>query len=126
MSSSDLFGAPILRNGFGFALRRAAVAAAARARGARLVPAARGLVAATLASLSIGTASAAEITYLSVTGIWHDPVDTEPGSQPGDPAITNGVPTSSISWGTTSGEQSGYDFTASIPPPFTLPGPIPF
>ncbi len=73
-----------------------------------------------------GSASAAEITYVSVTGIWHDPVDNVPGSQPGDPVITNGNPTSSISWGTTTGSQSGYDFTATLPAPFQLPGPIPF
>ena len=29
--------------------------------------------------------------------------------------ITNGVPTSSVSWGTTSGSQSGYDVTITIP-----------
>jgi len=73
-----------------------------------------------------GGASAAEITYSSVTGVWHDPVDNLPGSQPGDPVITNGSPTSIIRWGDTSGSQSGYDFTATIPPPFDLPGPIPF
>lgn len=69
---------------------------------------------------------AAEITYISVVGTWHDPVDTVPGSQPGDPVIANGDPTSTITWGTTAGQQSGYDFTATLPPPFTLPGPIPF
>ena len=78
-------------------------------------------------SCATGSASAAEITYVSVTGIWHDPMDNLPGSQPGDPVITNGIPTSIIRWGTTSGTpQSGYDFTATIPPPLTLPGPIPF
>ena len=82
-----------------------------------------------LALAALGTfeiASAAQITYQSVTGSWRDPVDNVPGSQPGDPVITNGDPTSSISWGVTSGSQSGYDFTATPPPPFTLPGPIPF
>ena len=78
-----------------------------------------------LAFVPIGNASAAEITFVSVVGSWHDPVDTDPGSQPGDPVITNGNPTSSISWGTTAGSQSGYDFIATLPPPFTLPGPIP-
>ena len=73
-----------------------------------------------------GSASAAEITFVSVVGFWHDPTDNVPGSQPGDPVITNGDPVSSISWGTTSGPQSGYDFIANIPPPFTLPGPIPY
>ena len=54
-------------------------------------------------------------------------MDNLPGSQPGDPVITNGNPTSIIRWGDTNGTpQSGYDFTATIPPPFTLPGPIPF
>jgi len=70
--------------------------------------------------------SAAEITYQSVSGIWHDPLDNQPGSQPGDPVVTNGVPTSIIAWGTTSGTQSSYDFTRAIPPPLSLPGPIPF
>jgi uncharacterized repeat protein (TIGR01451 family) len=85
------------------------------------------LVSALAALVLTGSASAAEITYLSVNGIWHDPVDNLPGSQPGDPVITNGIPTSIIRWGTTSGTpQSGYDFTATLPPPQTFPGPIPF
>jgi len=73
-----------------------------------------------------GNALAAEITFVSVIGSWRDPVDSLPGSQPGDPVITNGDPISSISWGTTTGSQSGYDFIATLPPPFTLPGPIPY
>ena len=73
-----------------------------------------------------GSALAAEITFVSVAGFWRDPVDTMPGVQPGDPVITNGVPVSSISWGTTTGQQSGYDFTGQLPPPFDLPGPIPY
>ena len=84
-------------------------------------------VSALAALVPIGSASAATITYQSVVGVWHDPVDNLPGSQPGDPVITNGNPTSIIRWGTTSGTpQSGYDYTSTIPPPFTLPGPIPF
>ena len=80
-----------------------------------------------IAVAPIGSASAAEITFVSVTATWRDPVDNVPGVQPGDPVITNGSPTSSISWGTTSGTpQSGYDFTTSLPPPFDLPGPIPY
>ena len=78
------------------------------------------------ALVPVGSASAAEITFVSVVGFWRDPVDTMPGVQPGDPVITNGDPISSISWGTTTGEQSGYDFIASLPPPFELPGPIPY
>ena len=74
-----------------------------------------------------GSALAAEITFVSVVGSWRDPVDNVPGVQPGDPAITNGDPISSISWGTTAGTpQSGYDFIATLPPLFTLPGPIPY
>src|SRR5688572_9711726 len=57
------------------------------------------LVLAWVALLPVPSASAAEITYTSLTGSWHDPVDTMPGSQPGDPVITNGVPTSIIRWG---------------------------
>ncbi len=83
------------------------------------------LFAAVCAALG-GTASAAEITYSAVSGAWRDPVDNLPGSQPGDPVIMNGNPISSIVWGDTLGSQSGYDFTATTPPPFTLPGPIPF
>ena len=87
-----------------------------------------GVLAFALLALAVtGSASAAQISFLSVTGFWHDPTDNVPGVQPGDPVITNGVPTSIIRWGTTSGTpQSGYDFTASLPPPFTLPGTIPF
>lgn len=85
------------------------------------------LVSALVALVLTGSASAAQLTYLSVTGLWHDPVDNEPGSQPGDPVITNGTPTSIIRWGTTTGTpQSGYDFTSTLPPPQTFPGPIPF
>jgi len=83
-------------------------------------------VLASVALVPTGSASAAEITFVSVVGSWRDPVDTVPGIQPGDPAITNGDPISSISWGTTTGSQSGYDFIATLPQPFTLPGPIPF
>ena len=79
-----------------------------------------------LALVAAGSASAAQITYVSINGFWHDPMDNVPGSQPGDPVITNGVPTSIIRWGTTSGTpQSGYDFTATLPPPQTFPGPAP-
>jgi uncharacterized repeat protein (TIGR01451 family) len=84
------------------------------------------LASALIALAPFASVSAATITYQSVTGIWHDPVDNLPGSQPGDPVITNGNPTSIIRWGDTSGQQSGYDITVAVPPPFTLPGPIPF
>ncbi len=85
------------------------------------------LLFAAVCAVPTGSASAAEITYASVTGTWHDPVDNLPGSQPGDPVITNGTPTSSIVWGVhVRSPQSGYDFTATLPPPLTLPGPVPF
>ena len=71
------------------------------------------------------TASAAsQITFVSVSGNWHDPVDNVPGIQPGQPVITNGVPTSSVNWGVTTGSQSGYDFSRKIPGAQTLP-PVP-
>jgi uncharacterized repeat protein (TIGR01451 family) len=117
MSRSDSIGATHLSRGFGPLSPRFALAA-------RAIPSA--FVFALIALVPTGNASAAEITYSSVSGSWHDPMDNVPGSQPGDPIITNGDPTSSISWGDTSGSQSGYDFTATIPPPFTLPGQIPF
>jgi large repetitive protein len=84
-------------------------------------------LAALVAVLPAPSASAAEITYTSLTGSWHDPVDNVPGSQPGDPVITNGTPTSIIRWGDDT-PQSGYDFNAAnpLPPPFQLPGPLPF
>jgi uncharacterized repeat protein (TIGR01451 family)/fimbrial isopeptide formation D2 family protein len=85
-----------------------------------------GLLLALVAPLLTGSASAAEIAYMSISGSWRDPVDNLPGSQQGDPVITNGIPTSSISWGQTSGSQSGYDFTGTLPPPLTFPGPVPF
>ena len=76
--------------------------------------------------MPVRAVEAAEITFVSVVGSWRDPVDNVPGVQPADPAITNGDPVSSISWGDTTGSQSGYDFTANLPPPFELPGAIPF
>ena len=109
MVSGDSIGATVLRGWHGLLSRRIVLAVSALA-----------------ALVLAGSASAAEITYTSVTGLWHDPVDNLPGSQPGDPVITNGTPTSIIRWGDTSGSQSGYDFTSALPPPFTLPGPIPF
>ena len=109
MVSGDSIGATVLRGWHGLLSRRIVLTASALA-----------------ALVLTGSASAAEITYTAVGGIWHDPVDNLPGSQPGDPVITNGTPTSIIRWGDTSGSQSGYDFTGTLPPPFTLPGPIPF
>ncbi len=75
-----------------------------------------------------GSVWAATVTFDSVVGRFHSPTDNVPGSQPNDPNITNGVPTSSVTWGTPTGtgQQSGYDFTATPPPPLMLPGPIPF
>ncbi|HEY8123094.1 MAG TPA: THxN family PEP-CTERM protein [Myxococcota bacterium] len=66
-------------------------------------------------------AAQAQITFTSAAANWHSPTDDTPGSQPGDPVITNGAPTSSINWGTTSGPQSGYDVTISIVNPQTFP-----
>ena len=113
MRPSDCIGATVLRRGQGSLSRKSFVSLSV-------------LVAALVALVLTESASAAQITYQSVTGIWHDPMDNVPGSQPGDPVITNGNPTSIVRWGTTNGSQSGYDYTATVPPPFTLPGPIPF
>lgn len=63
---------------------------------------------------------AQQITFTSATASWRNPQDNLPGSQPGDPAITNGVPTSSISWGGAN-PQSGYDVTITIPDPQMFP-----
>jgi uncharacterized repeat protein (TIGR01451 family) len=96
-----------------------------RARRGRSAALPRLFVAALLLGAT-GSASAAQIVYTSIQGIWHDPMDNVAGVQPGDPVITNGNPTSIIRWGTTSGTpQSGYDFTVALPPPQTLPGPAP-
>src|SRR4030095_12397883 len=75
---------------------------------------------------SPAAAQTAQLSFISVTGNRHDPTDNVPGRQRGDPVITNGIPTSIIRWGVTSGSQSGYDFTATLPPPQTFPGPVPF
>ena len=60
------------------------------------------------------------ITFTSATASWKNAQDNLPGSQPGDPVITNGVPTSSISWGGAF-PQSGYDVTITIPDPTMFP-----
>jgi len=85
------------------------------------------LVTALILLVLTGTASAAQITIVSLSGNWHDPTDNVPGNQTGQPVIVNGVPTSSVNWGVTNGSQSGYDFTRTIPGPQTLPpAPTPF
>ena len=61
--------------------------------------------------LSLPSSSAAQqITFTSASASWRDAQDNVPGSQPGEPVITNGVPTSSVSWGGAT-PQSGYDVT---------------
>ena len=96
-----------------------------RARRSRSAALSRLLVAALLLGTA-DSASAAQLVYTSIQGVWHDAMDNVPGVQPGDPVITNGNPTSIIRWGTTMGTpQSGYDFTATLPPPQTLPGVAP-
>jgi hypothetical protein len=65
-------------------------------------------------------AAAQQITFSSASASWRDAQDNVPGSQPGDPVITNGVPTSSISWGGAT-PQSGYDVTITIPDPQAFP-----
>ncbi|MGH0035492.1 MAG: OmpA family protein [Myxococcota bacterium] len=71
--------------------------------------------------VSLPSASAAQvITFNSAVASWRDAQDNVPGNQPGDPVITNGVPTSSISWGGAT-PQSGYDVTITIPDPTQFP-----
>lgn len=54
-------------------------------------------------------ASAATITFNTVTGAWGSPV-------PGGVTINNGNPTSTIRWGVPDlSSQSSYDFTANVP-----------
>ena len=85
------------------------------------------LVAALVVPVLAWSAPPAQISFISITGNWHDPVSNVPGRPQGEPAITNGVPTSSINWGVTSGPQSGYDFSRKIPGAQTLPpAPTPF
>ncbi|HKR34439.1 MAG TPA: choice-of-anchor K domain-containing protein [Steroidobacteraceae bacterium] len=95
--------------------------------GSALASFARAIAIVLVLALPAQAAFAATITYTSLTGSWHDPVDNLPGAQPGDPVITNGIPTSIIRWGDGT-PQSGYDFNAAnpLPPPFQLPGPLPF
>lgn len=86
------------------------------------------LLLALIVLLPTGRASAADVSILSLTGIWHDPTANSgnPGD-PGYPVITNGSPTSIVRWGNDT-PQSGYDFNAAnpLPPPFQLPGALPF
>ena len=74
-----------------------------------------------LVSFALPTPVAAQvITFNSATASWRNAQDNVPGVQPGDPVITNGVPTSSISWGAAT-PQSGYDVTVTIPDPSMFP-----
>ena len=80
------------------------------------------LLAFALLFVAARAAAQSQVTFTSAVANWHDATDNVPGVQPGDPVITNGVPTSSISWGTTSGTpQSGYDITITIPDPLKFP-----
>lgn len=81
----------------------------------------RALLVVLFASLVPIASAAQTITFTSATATWSNAQDNVPGSQPGDPVIANGVPTSSISWGTTTGPQSGYDVTITIPNPAMFP-----
>ena len=60
------------------------------------------------------SSSAAQvITFSSASASWRDAQDNVPGSQPGDAVITNGVPTSSISWG---GRTPPYPYSGTVNP----------
>ena len=88
-------------------------------KGVRTSARALGVLFALLFLLLPSSSAAQVITFTSATASWRDAQDNLPGSQPGDPVITNGVPTSSVSWGGAN-PQSGYDVTITIPDP-TLP-----
>ena len=77
------------------------------------------LAAALLVPAIHGDVSAAQISFVSVSGNWHNAVTNNGGSV----TISNGIPTSSINWGTPDpgDPQSGYDFTRTIPSDQTLP-----
>src|SRR5262245_6326687 len=68
-----------------------------------------------------GNLSAAQISFVSVVGNWHDPTMNTSGNPPA--SISNGDPTSSINWGSVAAgaPQSGYDFTKTVPGTQTLP-----
>src|SRR5262245_9012292 len=60
------------------------------------------------------------VTFTSAVATWHDAVANTNGTP--QPSIVNGAPTtnatpttSSVSWGTTTGSQSGYDVSMAIP-----------
>jgi len=89
--------------------------------GIRLVILCASLAALLLPLLPRSASAQGQLTFTSAAANWHDALDSVPGIQAGDPVITNGVPTSSVSWGTTSGPQSGYDVTITIPDPLTFP-----
>jgi len=56
----------------------------------------RALLVVLFASLVPIASAAQTITFTSATATWSNAQDNVPGSQPGDPVIANGVPTSSI------------------------------
>ena len=87
----------------------------------RLDRALRVLIAIVAFAIPGASAGQSEITFTSATASWFNAQDNQPGSTANDPVITNGVPTSSVNWGVTSGEQSGYDVTITIPDPNSFP-----
>ena len=63
-------------------------------RGAESIGRALCVLAALLLFAFASPTAAQTITFSGATASWRDALDNVPGSQPGDPVITNGVPTS--------------------------------
>lgn len=82
----------------------------------------RFLLAASVAAftLAAGAASAATVTFSNLKANWQNPVGGA------NVAITSAIPpgpNASIRWGTTTGQQSGYDFAFAADPLSSLIGP---
>ena len=71
----------------------------------------------TLTLLLAASASAATITINDVDGFWQNP------NPVAGITILNGDPTSTISWGTTTGQKSSYQFTSQVPGPSVVVPP---
>lgn len=91
-----------------------------RHSGARRLGGALGVLVTVFLFVFSQPSAAQQITFTSATASWRNAQDNLPGSQPGEPVITNGIPTSSISWGGAT-PQSGYDVTITIPDPTMFP-----
>lgn len=67
------------------------------------------------AIIAAGAASAATVTLNSVSGVWS-------AAEPGDAVGLGGIGSNELRWGTpgSTGQQSGYDFVGTAPPPVVV------